>query len=147
MATSERPAALRSCRVQASREQTGFTLIEALIALALLALLGLASALALSSAMRAQTVLETHQQRLERLQRSQLLLRRDLEQTVVRQGRDTLGQPLNSAFIANQQADSSQPLQPLRAGRFVPFQPGRCEQESETGNSPAKQEAAVQVYP
>ncbi len=101
-------------------QQVGFTLIEALIALALLALLGLASALALSSAMRAQETLDSHQQALDRLQRSQLLLRRDLEQTLARQGRDSLGNPVSNAFIAYPQADSSHQgllLQLVKSGR------------------------------
>ncbi|MFT6913739.1 MAG: general secretion pathway protein J [Motiliproteus sp.] len=87
--------------------QRGFTLIEMLVAVSLLALLGLASALALNSALRSQTIIGAQQDALEQLQRSQRLLSRDLEQLVLRPSRDLLGTDLSLELIAFAQPDTS----------------------------------------
>lgn len=87
--------------------QRGFTLIEMLVAVSLLALLGLASALALNSAVRSQSIIGARQDALEQLQRSQRLLSRDLEQLVLRPSRDLLGNELSLELIALPQPDDS----------------------------------------
>lgn len=100
--------------------QQGFTLIEMLVAVGLLSLLGVASALALDSALRSQAIMTTKQQALEQLQRTQRLLSRDLEQLLLRQGRDPVGDPLTPALIAYPQADPNQNgllLQFFKTGR------------------------------
>ncbi|MFT5719913.1 MAG: general secretion pathway protein J [Motiliproteus sp.] len=90
-----------------STRQRGFTLIEMLVAVSLLALLGLASALALNSALRSQTIIGGQQDALEQLQRSQRFISRDLEQLVLRPGRDLLGNDLSVELIAFAQPDTS----------------------------------------
>lgn len=69
----------------------GFTLLEVLVATALLAVLGLAAALTLNSGLRSQQVASESIDALQGLQLTQQLLRRDLEQLVVRHGRDERG--------------------------------------------------------
>ena len=105
-----------------SSDQQGFTLIEMLVAVSLLALLGLASALALNSALRSQTIMGTKQDALEQLQRSQRLLSRDLEQLLLRPSRDMSGNVLALELIALPQADDSNDgliLQFFKSGRRV----------------------------
>ncbi|MEH6822969.1 MAG: type II secretion system minor pseudopilin GspJ [Motiliproteus sp.] len=87
--------------------QRGFTLIEMLVAVSLLALLGLASALALNSALRSQTIIGVKQDALEQLQRTQRLLSRDLQQLLLRPSRDVSGNPLDIDLIAYPQPDTS----------------------------------------
>jgi len=73
------------------RRDGGFTLLEVMVAMALLAMLGLAAALALNSGMRSQRVVSDSIDALQRLQLTQQLMRRDLEQIVVRRGRGEQG--------------------------------------------------------
>lgn len=103
-----------------SKNQRGFTLIEMLVAVSLLALLGLASALALDSALRSQRIMGAKQDALQQLQRSQRLLSRDLEQLLLRPSRDMTGNPLALELIARPQADDSHDgliLQFFKSGR------------------------------
>ncbi|WP_027858765.1 type II secretion system minor pseudopilin GspJ [Marinobacterium jannaschii] len=67
-----------------ARQQTGFTLLELLIAVALLALLGLAGALTLDSSIRAEERISQRDQQLQLLDRAILLLQHDLEQALPR---------------------------------------------------------------
>nr|WP_242521728.1 type II secretion system minor pseudopilin GspJ [Motiliproteus sp. SC1-56] len=69
----------------------GFTLLEALVAVALLAVLGLAAALTLNSSIRSERIVGSSIDELQRLQRSFQWLRRDLEQVVTRRGRTEQG--------------------------------------------------------
>ena len=88
------------------RRQQGFTLLELLVSVGLLALLGLASALALNSGIRSEELISRRLDVLEQLQTAQQLIRRDLEQAVARYGRDSLGDSRLQVFTANAQADS-----------------------------------------
>ncbi|MFB8830790.1 type II secretion system minor pseudopilin GspJ [Azotobacter sp. CWF10] len=84
----------------------GFTLLEMLVAMALLALLGLAAALTLNSGLRSQQVMGESIESLQRLQLTQQLLRRDLEQLVVRQGRNERGDVRTQVLVAPAGGDS-----------------------------------------
>lgn len=82
------------------QQQTGFTLLELLVALAIFALLSVMAYAGLSTVLTANQVLETNMQRLTEIQRSMTLLTRDIRQTVNRGIRDTFGdskQPLIGA--------------------------------------------------
>ncbi|WP_020682679.1 type II secretion system minor pseudopilin GspJ [Marinobacterium rhizophilum] len=73
------------------RRAAGFTLLEVLVAVALLAMLGLAAALTLNSGLRSQQTLSENLSSLQRLQLAQQLIQRDLEQIVARRGRGEQG--------------------------------------------------------
>lgn len=88
------------------RGSGGFTLLEMLVAMALLALLGLAAALTLNSGLRSQQVMGESIESLQRLQLTQQLLRRDLEQLVVRQGRNERGDVRTQVLVAPAGGDS-----------------------------------------
>ncbi|GAB3375877.1 type II secretion system protein GspJ [Azotobacter armeniacus] len=79
----------------------GFTLLEVLVAMALLALLGLAAALTLNSGIRSQQVVSESIESLQRLQLTQQLMRRDLEQIAVRGGRNEQGDFRNQVLVAH----------------------------------------------
>ncbi|OMH34788.1 type II secretion system minor pseudopilin GspJ [Motiliproteus sp. MSK22-1] len=88
--------------------QQGFTLLELLVSVGLLALLGLASALALNSGIRSEEIISLRLESLEQLQTAQQLIRRDLEQAVARYGRDSLGDSRLQVFTVNSEADSGE---------------------------------------
>ena len=69
----------------------GFTLLEMLVALAIFALLAVMSYSGLSSVMNQQVVTEEHAQRLGDLQKTYMLMQRDLEQVLLRPVRDEFG--------------------------------------------------------
>lgn len=71
--------------------QRGFTLLEVMVAVALLAMLGLAAAITLNSSVRSEQIVGGSIEQLQRLQRAQQWLRRDLEQLVARRGRTEQG--------------------------------------------------------
>lgn len=96
----------------------GFTLIEVLISIALVALLGLSSALALNTAIRSNDIVNTRMSRLEQLQSAQHLIRSDLEQILPRLGRDQLGDARSASFEASPTAD------PAREGQLLAFYRG-----------------------
>ncbi len=80
--------------------QSGFTLLELLVALAIFALLSVMAYAGLSTVLNANEVLDSNMQRLTEVQRSVTLLSRDIRQTINRGVRDTYGdmkQPLIGA--------------------------------------------------
>ncbi len=74
--------------------QRGFTLLEMLIAIGLLAMLGVATATALDAGITSHETLTRRIATLEQLQRTQMQIRRDLEQILLREGRDLQGDPI-----------------------------------------------------
>ncbi|NVK44510.1 MAG: type II secretion system minor pseudopilin GspJ [Oceanospirillaceae bacterium] len=81
------------------RAENGFTLLELLVAVALLAVLGLAAALTLNSGLRSQKVVGDALSSLQRLQLAQQLIQRDLEQVVDRRGRGERGDHRGQALM------------------------------------------------
>ncbi len=75
-------------------QQRGFTLLEMLIAIGLLAMLGVATATALDAGITSHDRLTQRIATLEQLQRAQMQIRRDLEQILLREGRDLQGDPI-----------------------------------------------------
>ncbi len=76
-------------------KQSGFTLLELLIAVALLALIGLVGALTLDSSIRAEEKISQRDQQLQLLDRAVLVLQHDLEQALPRANKaiDNNGEP------------------------------------------------------
>lgn len=89
--------------------QRGFTLIEMLISLALLAMLGAAGVLVLTQSLDAREAVDARMTRLGELQRARALLRADLAQAAVRRTRRDDGTTELNAFNA-QPAGSTGPL-------------------------------------
>ena len=89
-----------ACQSPGPRNDSGFTLLELLVALAIFALLSVMAYAGLSTVLTANQVLETNMERLTEIQRSVTFLSRDIRQTVDRAIRDTYGdnkQPLIGA--------------------------------------------------
>jgi len=89
-----------ACQSPGPRHDSGFTLLELLVALAIFALLSVMAYAGLSTVLTANQVLETNMERLTEIQRSVTFLSRDIRQTVDRTIRDTYGdnkQPLIGA--------------------------------------------------
>lgn len=85
----------------------GFTLVELLIAIGIMALLGAAAAAMLNGAIDNKQRIEARQQKLERVALALQILRRDLEQLTPRIARDRAGDPLQSRVVGEQvEADS-----------------------------------------
>ena len=83
-----------------TKQQTGFTLLELLVALAIFAQLSVMAYAGLSTVLTANQVLDTSMERLTEVQRSMMFISRDIRQTVNRGIRDTFGdtkQPLIGA--------------------------------------------------
>ncbi|WP_322980662.1 type II secretion system minor pseudopilin GspJ [Pseudomonas sp. C11] len=76
-----------------TRSQRGFTLLELLIAIAIFALLGLATYRMLDSVLSADTVTREHERQLRELTRAISAFERDLRQVAVRPIRDGFGDP------------------------------------------------------
>jgi general secretion pathway protein J len=72
----------------------GFTLVEILVAIAIFAVLGIASSRLLDQVLRADEASKARGQRLGELQRAMGILERDALQVVARPVRDELGEPL-----------------------------------------------------
>ena len=100
------------------KRQRGFTLLEVLVAVALLALLGLAAALTLGSSVRSEQIVGASVERLQRLQRAQQWLRRDLEQLVPRLGRSEQGDP-RAQYLQTGGDDDNMLLDFYKSGRRI----------------------------
>ncbi|WP_373084293.1 type II secretion system minor pseudopilin GspJ [Zhongshania sp.] len=102
--------------------QRGFTLVELLIAVGIMALIGTAGSLLLNSSLNNQAVIEQRQQNLERLALALTIFRHDVEQLTPRIPRDAQGDVLPANIIAAQVGEDSE-LEFVHAGRRV--LPGR----------------------
>lgn len=83
----------------------GFTLVEALVALALFALLSVAGVIVLRQALDNQQAVRQHSDEVGRLQRLDSLLRADLGQATRRAVRDPGGQAGSAAFVGATDGD------------------------------------------
>lgn len=97
----------------------GFTLLELLIAIALFALLGVATWRLLDGVLRADQAVRAQTEHLRRLDRALWQLERDLLQAVPRPVRDADGQPL-AAFLAAPATDVQADLEFTRGGARPP---------------------------
>ncbi len=97
--------------------QRGLTLLEALVALALMALIGVASYQVLTATIMTQDAQARHRQELAQWQRALSILQRDIEQAQPRAVRNTGAKPL-AALLLNE-ADSR--LELTSGGRRNPL--------------------------
>jgi general secretion pathway protein J len=105
-----------------SQHSAGFTLVELLIAIGIMALLGTVGALLLNTSLENKAAIETRQQKLERVALGLTILRRDIEQITPRIPRDELGDAMAANIVAEQVGEDSE-LEFVHAGRRV--LPGR----------------------
>lgn len=108
-------------RMNRSQEK-GFTLVELLIAVGIMALLGTVGALLLNTSLENQAAIETRQQALERVALALTVFRRDLEQITPRIPRDEQGDAMAANIVAEQVGEDSE-LEFVHGGRRV--LPGR----------------------
>lgn len=73
------------------KRQSGFTLLEVLIAIGITALIGLGTWQLLGGTIRAQDITQSNSERFERLQKMMLILSRDIQQVSHRSIRDEYG--------------------------------------------------------
>ena len=104
--------------------QRGFTLLELLIAIAIFALLGLATYRMLDSVLRADAVTREHERQLRELTRALSAFERDLRQVAVRPVRDGFGDP--QPALHSDLADATA-LELTRAGWRNPLGQSRAE--------------------
>lgn len=76
-----------------ARRQTGFTLLEVLVSVAIFALLAVGAYTVLDQAQQAQAQLDKRSVRLNEVQRAFTLMARDVEQLALRPTRDEFGDP------------------------------------------------------
>lgn len=88
--------------------QRGFTLVELLIAIAIMALLGAAASIMLNAAINNEDAIGERQHALEEVALGLLTLRRDLEQLAPRIPRDVQGDPLAARIVGGQIGDNSE---------------------------------------
>lgn len=96
----------------------GFTLVELLIAIGIMALLGAAAAAMLNGAIDNKQRIEARQQKLERVALALQILRRDLEQLTPRIARDRAGDPLQSRIVG-EQVDADSEVEFVHGGRRI----------------------------
>lgn len=96
----------------------GFTLVELLIAIGIMALLGTAAAVMLNGAIENKQRIEARQQKLERVALALQILRRDLEQLTPRIARDRAGDPLQSRIVG-EQVDADSEIEFVHGGRRI----------------------------
>ncbi|MGB1906347.1 MAG: PulJ/GspJ family protein, partial [Spongiibacter sp.] len=85
-----------------ARDQHGFTLVELLIAIGIMALLGALASIMLNGALSNQQIVGERQYKLERVALALHIMRRDLEQLTPRVGRDEYGDPMAARIVAEQ---------------------------------------------
>ena len=107
-----------------TRSQQGFTLLELLIAIAIFALLGLATYRMLDSVLSADAVTRAHERQLRELTRALSAFERDLRQVAVRPIRDGFGDP--QPALHSDLADATA-LELTRAGWRNPLGQPRAE--------------------
>ena len=104
------------------RRQQGFTLVELLIAVGIMALLGTVGAMLLNSSLENQAAIDTRQQALERVALALTVFRRDVEQITQRIPRDAQGDKMAANLLAEQVGEDSE-LEFVHGGRRI--LPGR----------------------
>ncbi|MBQ0761055.1 MAG: type II secretion system minor pseudopilin GspJ [Zhongshania sp.] len=104
------------------RRQKGFTLVELLIAVGIMALLGTVGAMLLNSSLENQAAIDTRQQGLERVALALTVFRRDVEQITQRIPRDAQGDKMAANLLAEQVGEDSE-LEFVHGGRRI--LPGR----------------------
>lgn len=102
--------------------QYGFTMVELLIAVGIMALLGTVGSLLLNTSLENQAAIEARQQTLERMALALTVFRRDVEQITPRIPRDSQGDAMAANLVAEQVGDNSE-VEFVHAGRRV--LPGR----------------------
>ncbi|WP_256679054.1 type II secretion system minor pseudopilin GspJ [Pseudomonas sp. AOB-7] len=107
-----------------ARPQRGFTLLELLIAIAIFAILGLATYRMLDSVLSADAATRNHEQQLRELVRAMAAFERDVLQVAVRPIRDGFGDP--QPALRSEPSDASA-LELTRAGWRNPLGQPRAE--------------------
>ncbi len=90
------------------RRVAGFTLVELLIAIGIMALLGTMASVMLNSALASQEVVAQRQQQLERLALALQIMRRDFEQLTPRIPRDEQGDAMAARLQGEQVGEHSE---------------------------------------
>ncbi len=110
-----------------SPRHEGFTLLELLVAMAIMALIGLLSWQVLSTVVRARERSADHLEQIDHLQRALVLMRQDLEQAVQRPVSDAQGTPLSPLLSIAATAGQGVGLEWTRAGWLNPMQEPRSD--------------------
>ncbi len=105
----------------------GFTLLELLVAMAIMALIGLLSWQVLSTVVRARERSADHLDQIDHLQRALVLMRQDLEQAVQRPVSDPMGTPLSPLLSISATGGQGPGLEWTRAGWLNPMQEARSD--------------------
>lgn len=100
--------------------QSGFTLMEVLVAISIFALIGVASYRVLNSVMQTDERLAVRSERMRAVNRAFWLMQQDIEQLVKRDVRDNSGVVLENNYLRVQN-DNEIPLQLTRGGRANPL--------------------------
>lgn len=103
-----------------TRLQSGFTLMEVLVAISIFALIGVASYRVLSSVMQTDERIAAHAEQMRAVNRAFWLLQQDIEQLIQRNVRDANGGSADDNYLLVQN-DSEIPLQFTRGGRANPL--------------------------
>jgi general secretion pathway protein J len=90
------------------KRQNGFTMVELLIAVGIMALLGTIGSLLLNSSLENQAAIEARQQALERVALALTIFRRDVEQITQRIPRDSQGDAMAANIVAEQVGENSE---------------------------------------
>jgi len=104
------------------RRNSGFTLVELMVAIAVFAVLGLMSAQLLNSMIRQHEIIDVRGERLIDLQRAMTIIQRDINQVVTRSVRDEYGDQLGSFMT-----DGVFPIEFTRTGWRNPLEHRRSE--------------------
>lgn len=81
----------QAAQVRIAPKNTGFTLLEVLVAVAVFSVLSVMAYSGLNTVMRSQEGMERHSERMVSLQKAFTIIGRDIEQTVAREIRDEYG--------------------------------------------------------